>query len=79
MKFKIFKNALKEPTIKPKETLDIGPVPTYSPHQFMTMSNIDFLGRQIHAGITRDKTADGGMKFIVIEPALNKREIIVFE
>lgn len=80
MKFKIFKKSIKKETeITRTESQNIKDVQESSPNQFMTMSDIDFLGKHIHAGITKDITADGGLKFIIIEPTLNKKESIIFE
>ncbi|MDX1596385.1 MAG: type IV secretory pathway protein, partial [Nitrosopumilaceae archaeon] len=42
--------------------------------QFMTLSKLEFDGAEIHAGITKDPTAKGGLRYQVIEPSLSERD-----
>lgn len=42
--------------------------------QFMRVSKLDFQNSEIHAGITKDSTARGGLRYVVIEPTLTPRD-----
>ena len=39
--------------------------------QFMTLSKLDWDNNEIHAGIIKDPTAKGGLRYQVIEPELS--------
>jgi len=47
--------------------------------QFMTLSKLDWGGNEIHAGVIKDPTAKGGLRYQVIEPVLSDREQKAFE
>jgi flagellar protein FlaI len=47
--------------------------------QFMTLSKIDWDNYEIHAGIIKDPTAKGGLRYQVIEPELTERDQNAFE
>jgi len=47
--------------------------------QFMTLSKLDWDNNEIHAGVIKDPTAKGGLRYQVIEPVLSKREQKAFE
>ncbi|MEK0338275.1 MAG: type IV secretory pathway protein, partial [Nitrosopumilus sp.] len=47
--------------------------------QFMTLSKLDWDNNEIHAGIIKDPTAKGGLRYQVIEPVLSDREQKAFE
>ena len=42
--------------------------------QFMTLSKLDWDNNEIHAGIIKDPTAKGGLRYQVIEPVLSERD-----
>jgi len=42
--------------------------------QFMTLSKLDWDNNEIHAGIIKDSTAKGGLRYQVIEPVLTERD-----
>jgi len=74
--------------VKSKEKLDIKPkilekisnppgeekVP-----QFMTLSKLEWDENEIHAGVIKDPTAKGGLRYQVIEPKLTERDQKAFE
>ncbi len=39
--------------------------------QFMTLSKLDWDNNEIHAGVIKDPTANGGLRYQVIEPVLS--------
>ncbi|MBS3922324.1 MAG: type II/IV secretion system ATPase subunit [Nitrosarchaeum sp.] len=47
--------------------------------QFMTLSKLDWDNNEIHAGIIKDPTAKGGLRYQVIEPVLTERDQKAFE
>jgi len=47
--------------------------------QFMTLSKLDWDNNEIHAGIIKDPTAKGGLRYQVIEPVLSERDKKAFE
>ena len=47
--------------------------------QFMTLSKLDWDNNEIHAGIIKDPTAKGGLRYQVIEPVLSARDQKAFE
>jgi len=47
--------------------------------QFMTLSKLDWDNNEIHAGIIKDPTAKGGLRYQVIEPELSERDQNAFE
>ncbi len=47
--------------------------------QFMTLSKLDWDNNEIHAGIIKDPTAKGGLRYQVIEPVLSARDHKAFE
>lgn len=47
--------------------------------QFMTLSKLDWDNNEIHAGIIKDPTAKGGLRYQVIEPELSERDQKAFE
>ncbi len=47
--------------------------------QFMTLSKLDWDNNEIHAGIIKDPTAKGGLRYQVIEPVLSERDQKAFE
>ncbi len=47
--------------------------------QFMTLSKLDWENNEIHAGIIKDPTAKGGLRYQVIEPELSERDQNAFE
>ncbi|MEX2193626.1 MAG: type II/IV secretion system ATPase subunit [Nitrosarchaeum sp.] len=47
--------------------------------QFMTLSKLDWDNNEIHAGVIKDTTAKGGLRYQVIEPELSERDQNAFE
>ena len=47
--------------------------------QFMTLSKLDWDNNEIHAGVIKDPTAKGGLRYQVIEPILSDRDQKAFE
>lgn len=47
--------------------------------QFMTLSKLEWDSNEIHAGIIKDPTAKGGLRYQVIEPILSERDQKAFE
>lgn len=47
--------------------------------QFMTLSKLDWDNNEIHAGIIKDPTAKGGLRYQVIEPVLSERDQKAFD
>lgn len=47
--------------------------------QFMTLSKLDWDNNEIHAGIIKDPTAKGGLRYQVIEPVLTERDQKAFD
>ena len=47
--------------------------------KFMTLSKLDWDNNEIHAGIIKDPTAKGGLRYQVIEPVLSERDQKAFE
>ena len=47
--------------------------------QFMTLSKLDWDNNEIHAGVIKDPTAKGGLRYQVIEPVLSERDQKAFE
>ena len=46
---------------------------------FVTHNNFELLGAQIKTGVAKSKESSVGMKFLVIEPALNSKEKVAFD
>ena len=42
--------------------------------KYMTLSKLDWDNNEIHAGIIKDPTAKGGLRYQVIEPVLSERD-----
>ena len=67
---------------KPKLTKNIIPTETESETkvpQFMTLSKLEWENNEIHAGVIKDPTAKGGLRYQVIEPVLTERDQKAFE
>ena len=47
--------------------------------QFMTLSKLDWDNNEIHAGVIKDPTAKGGLRYQVIAPVLSERDQKAFE
>jgi len=47
--------------------------------QFMTLSKLEWDNNEIHAGVIKDPTAKGGLRYQVIEPVLSERDQKAFE
>jgi archaeal flagellar protein FlaI len=47
--------------------------------KYMTLSKLDWDNNEIHAGIIKDPTAKGGLRYQVIEPVLSERDQKAFE
>jgi len=47
--------------------------------QFMTLSKLDWDNNEIHAGIIKDQSAKGGLRYQIIEPILSERDQKAFE
>ena len=45
----------------------------------MTLSKLDWDNNEIHAGIIKDPTAKGGLRYQIIEPVLSERDQKAFE
>jgi len=65
---KVFKNKPDEPSKVQNE------IPN-----FMTIAKLDWDNKEIHAGIIKDPTAKGGLRYKVIEPVLTEKEANAFE
>ncbi len=46
---------------------------------FMTMAKLDWENNEIHAGIVKDPSAKGGLRYYVLEPVLSEKEKAAFE
>lgn len=92
MKFNIFKDSLsalqKLQPIKNRETKpDEIHLKTISEEleddfkipKYMTLSKLDWDNNEIHAGIIKDPSAKGGLRYQVIEPVLSERDQKAFE
>ena len=42
--------------------------------QFMSISKLDFAKYDVRAGLIKDPTADGGIRYQIIEPVLTERD-----
>jgi flagellar protein FlaI len=73
----------KKNIVKPiKETIQgnsINVEPERKIPQFMTLSKLEWDTNEIHAGIIKDPTAKGGLRYQVIEPVLSERDQKAFE
>ena len=47
--------------------------------KFISVSKLEFENAEIHAGVTKDPTAKGGLRYTVIEPTLSERDKANFE
>ncbi len=47
--------------------------------QFMDLSELEFDGAKIHAGITKDPNSKGGLRYQIIEPTLSENEQKAFD
>ena len=80
MRLKIFKDKFSILSKQNKKEIhDIPKEPTINElenhaTQFMTLSKLEFDGAEIHAGITKDPSAKGGLRYQVIEPSLSERD-----
>ncbi|NQV38996.1 MAG: type II/IV secretion system ATPase subunit [Nitrosopumilus sp.] len=92
MKFNIFKDSLSAlQKLQPIKKLETKPneiqVKTVSEEleddfkipKYMTLSKLDWDNNEIHAGIIKDPTAKGGLRYQVIEPVLSERDQKAFE
>jgi len=62
-----------EPVIDSK--IDVGPVSKEKVvPQFMSISKLDFDKYDVRAGLIKDPTADGGIRYQIIEPVLTERD-----
>jgi flagellar protein FlaI len=68
------------------EKLTIHNLPENNPEEvekpipkFVSVSKLEFENAEVHAGVTKDVTAKGGLKYIVIEPTLSKKDKANFE
>lgn len=92
LRLKIFKeklSGLQKLQVEPKETIKEDKIKkeidskneekdTKIP-QFMTLSKLEWDNNEIHAGIIKDPTAKGGLRYQVIEPILSERDQKAFE
>ncbi|KAF6247815.1 type IV secretory pathway protein [Nitrosopumilus sp. b3] len=72
------KEIIKEDKIKKEKDLKNEEKDTKIP-QFMTLSKLEWDNNEIHAGIIKDPTAKGGLRYQVIEPILSERDQKAFE
>ncbi len=92
LKFSIIKNGLsalqklqteKKTNLKSKKNKDkqVSEIPKNDLKipQYMTLSKLDWDNNDIHAGIIKDPTAKGGLRYQVIEPVLSERDQKAFE
>lgn len=92
MKFNIFKDSLSAlQKFQPVTKLDFKPKKTtiktieeeleedFKIPKYMTLSKLDWDNNEIHAGIIKDPTAKGGLRYQVIEPVLSERDQKAFE
>ena len=92
MKFNIFKDSLAAlQKFQPVTKLDFKPKKTiiktieeeleeeFKIPKYMTLSKLDWDNNEIHAGIIKDPTAKGGLRYQVIEPVLSERDQKAFE
>ena len=91
MRLNIFKDGLsglQKLQVKGKEKLDVkpkilektsNPVEEEKVPQFMTLSKLEWDENEIHAGVIKDPTAKGGLRYQVIEPILTERDQKAFE
>jgi len=92
LKFNIFKDSLSAlQKLQPIKKLETKPneiqVKTVSEEleddfkipKYMTLSKLDWDNNEIHAGIIKDPTAKGGLRYQVIEPVLSERDQKAFE
>jgi flagellar protein FlaI len=47
--------------------------------KFISVAKLNFDNAEIHGGVTKDPTAKGGLKYVVIEPTLSERDKEKFE
>ena len=92
LKFNIFKDSLsalqKLPTVN-KTDLSPKKIPSktvaeeleedFKIPKYMTLSKLDWDNNEIHAGIIKDPSAKGGLRYQVIEPVLSERDQKAFE
>lgn len=92
LKFNIFKDSLsalqklqqiKKSETKPNEihvkTVSEELEDGFKIPKYMTLSKLDWDNNEIHAGIIKDPTAKGGLRYQVIEPVLSERDQKAFE
>ncbi len=92
MKFNIFKDTLSSlQKFQPANKFDFKPkknhIKTVTEEleedfkipKYMTLSKLDWDNNEIHAGIIKDPTAKGGLRYQVIEPVLSERDQKAFE
>ena len=92
MKFNIFKDSLSAlQKLQPRKKLETKPdeihLKTISEEleddfkipKYMTLSKLDWDNNEIHAGIIKDPSAKGGLRYQVIEPVLSERDQKAFE
>ncbi len=73
------KNILKSSKNLPDNTSKLNEENGNKIPQFMTLSKLDWDNNEIHAGIIKDPTAKGGLRYQVIEPELSERDQNAFE
>lgn len=66
------KTLIAKPSEKPEK------VPKETPN-FMTMAKLDWDNNEIHAGIVKDPSAKGGLRYFVLEPTLSEKETAAYE
>jgi len=47
--------------------------------KFISVSKLEFENAEIHGGVTKDTSAKGGYRYVIIEPTLSKRDKANFE
>lgn len=82
MKFNLWKSKEKKLSVdKSKKTISITPkteseteiAATQKHANFVTISKLDYQNFGVHVGIVKDSTAQGGLKYVVIEPTMSKK------
>lgn len=72
------KNSL-EPVLKSTKYIENKDSSSNNIPQFMTLSKLEYEENEIHAGITKDPTAKGGLRYKVIEPTLSEMDKKAYE
>jgi len=91
LKLNIFKDKLAIPKINKKSEknkdksdksdlkIDPSPTPEKKIPQFMSLAKLDFNKYDIRAGLIKDPTAKGGIRYQIIEPSLTERDVQALE